>query len=163
MVLDPTEWGWMRRTGGDVEKQKEIQEAMEERVTTVDKEKPPFYLSNYNLKDPIIDELLPLLIILGQRKPEIKEFYKNLMQFIVDYHRGGATSWVGQWMNNKLLCKVMERFGLLELGGSASYDAGLSWAFGVISATEFLSDIQVGDVVETYFTGERAKYTVGKK
>jgi len=44
---------------------------------------------------------------------------------------------------------LMERFGLLWVGGAASYDRGLSWAFGVVAATEFLSDIQIGHLAET--------------
>jgi len=77
MVLPPDEWGYMRRTDADVETQKKIQKAMEERLEKVDKEKPPFYLSNYSFKDPTVDELLPLLIIAAQRRPEVKEFYQN--------------------------------------------------------------------------------------
>lgn len=98
-----------------------------------------------------LDEILPLLIIVAQKKPEIKEFYKNLMDFTAKLARSGQSSWVGQWMSHKLTCMVMERFGLIWHGGAASYDAGLSWAFAVVAATEFLSDIQVSDIVENIY------------
>lgn len=125
-----------------------IERSGENPNATGDRENPPTFLAQFNLKSPDIDELLPLLIILAHRRAEVKAFYDRIMTFCVNIAKAGRTSWVGSWMGFKLMNKVMERFGLLELGGSASYDAGLSWAFGVTAATEVFSDIQIGDIVE---------------
>jgi len=104
-----------------------------------------------DLKTKDIDELLPLFIILGHKYPHVEKFYTKLFKFCGDLAKAGGSSWVGSWMSHKLACMVMERFGLLWLGGAFSYDQGLSWAFGVISATEFLSDIQVGDIIQNIY------------
>ena len=120
-------------------------EAYEEAEASIEEKKSPRLWHGNVLKDELADEILPLVIILAHKKPEIKEFYKNLFDFISKLPN--RSTWVGQWMGFKLACMLLERFGLLWLGGAASYDSGLSWAFGVVAATEFLSDIQVGDVI----------------
>jgi len=120
--------------------------------------RPRFNLPSMFLKDRLVDEVLPLLIVLGHRRPEVKEFYQNLIDLMTKLAKAGSTSWVGQWMAFKLNCMLLERFGLLWVGGAESYDRGLSWAFGVVAATEFLSDIQIGSITEGdtthhYFAG----------
>lgn len=122
----------------------------------IDPLKPPRFVKTHKIKDPELDELLPLMIILAQRYPHVQQFYANLFKFMADLAKAGGSTWVGQWMSFKLLCMVMERFGLLWLGGAASYDVGLSWAFGTIAVTEFISDIAVGSITygddrTTYF------------
>lgn len=121
-------------------------------IDYTDKKNPPISFHWNNIKQGI-DELLPALIILAHKRPEIKDFYKNLFDFCSKLPN--RSSWVGQWMGFKLTCMLLERFGLLWLGGASSYDMGLSWAFGVISATEFLSDIQVGDVLQQIVKAEK--------
>ena len=127
--------------------------AFEEAEGAIETKKSPRLLHANIFKDQLTDELLPLLIILAHKRPSVKEFYKNLFDFCSKLTN--RSSWPGQWMGFKLACMVMERFGLLWLGGAASYDAGLSWAFGVIAATEFLSDIQVGDIVQQIITTKK--------
>ena len=130
-------------------------QAYEEAEASIEEKKSPRLLHANILKDQLTDELLPVLIILAHKRPEIKEFYKNLFDFMAKLAKAGGSTWVGQWMSFKLLCMVMERFGLLWLGGAASYDRGLSWAFGVVAATEFLSDIQVGTIVQSVVKAEK--------
>lgn len=138
-------------------KQKEEANLEEIRNPIIDKDRAPGTLTVFNIKDYEIDELLPLLIILGHRRPEIKEFYDRIMTFIVNLAKVGRTSWIGNLMSLKLTVNVMERFGLIPLGVAASYDAGISWAVGTAAATEVFSDIQIGDIVETLVTGKPKK------
>lgn len=120
----------------------------------IDPKKPPLLFTTSIVKDPAIDELLPLLIILGHRRPEVKAFYDRIMKFIVNLAKVGRTSWIGNLMSLKLTVNVMERFGLIPLGVAASYDAGISWAVGVAAGTEIFSDIQIANIVETIVKGE---------
>ena len=133
------------RPEGMTDEDRAIQQAYQ--TIKSEKDKAPTFTHGSSLKTEDVDEVLPLFIILGHKYPHVEKFYQNFFKFCVDLAKAGRTSWVGSWMSHKLVCMLLERFGMLWLNGAFSYDQGLSWAFGIIAGTEYLSDIQVSDII----------------